>query len=74
MKWQAIERLRSMGYVQTIAGLYRMAKGAKKAKSEVKTPEPMEVHNESAEPIVKAEAKRSGQRKSKRYRSRKSKI
>ena len=74
MKWQAIERLRSMGYVQTIAGLYRMAKGAKKAKAEVKTPEPSEVHNESAEPIVRAKAKRSGQRKSKGYRSRKKNV
>ena len=73
MKWQAIERLRSMGYVQTIAGLYRMAKGAKKAKAEVKAPGLSEVHNESAEPIVKAKAKRSV-KKTKRYRSRKDKA
>lgn len=69
------ERLKGMGYVQTIAGLYRMAKEGKqvKAKPEAKAPEVSKVHNESAEPIVKAEAKESGKRKSRRYRSRKSK-
>ena len=73
MKPETKERLKDMGYVQTIAGLYRLAKGTKKAKSEIKTPKPSEVHNESAEPIVKTEAKRSV-KKTKRYRSRKDKA